>query len=47
MALSDTLRRGELFSVECPSREVLNHVTSRWGVLVLIALQGGRTDFPT
>ncbi len=23
----------------CPSRQVLNHVTSRWGVLVLIALQ--------
>jgi len=23
----------------CPSREVLKHVTSRWGVLVLIALQ--------
>ncbi|WP_299812465.1 helix-turn-helix domain-containing protein [uncultured Roseibium sp.] len=23
----------------CPSRIVLNHVTSRWGVLVLIALQ--------
>lgn len=23
----------------CPSREVLKHVTSRWGVLVLIALE--------
>jgi DNA-binding HxlR family transcriptional regulator len=23
----------------CPSRRILNHVTSRWGVLVLIALQ--------
>jgi DNA-binding HxlR family transcriptional regulator len=22
----------------CPSREVLNHVTSKWGVLVLVAL---------
>ncbi len=31
-------RRGELFSAECPSREVLKHVTSRWGLLVLVAL---------
>ena len=27
---------------ECPSRIVLNHVTSTWGVLVLVAL--GRSD---
>jgi DNA-binding HxlR family transcriptional regulator len=25
----------------CPSRIVLDHVTSKWGVLVLIALSGG------
>lgn len=36
-------RRGELFSAECPSREVLKHVTSRWGLLVLVALQEGGT----
>lgn len=24
---------------QCPSREILKHMTSRWGVLVLIALQ--------
>ncbi len=35
--------RGELFSAECPSREVLKHVTSRWGLLVLVALQEGGT----
>jgi hypothetical protein len=35
--LSDQVRRGELLSADCPSREVLKHVTSRWGVLVLIA----------
>ena len=29
----------------CPSRIVLNHVTSRWGVLVLIALQGHTLRF--
>lgn len=32
------MRRGEIFAVECPSREILQHVTSRWGVLVLVAL---------
>ncbi|WP_263574616.1 winged helix-turn-helix transcriptional regulator [Halomonas sp. ML-15] len=26
---------------KCPSRQILNHVTSRWGVLLLIALRGG------
>jgi len=36
--ISDRLRRGELFSVNCPSREILKHITSRWAVLVLIAL---------
>jgi DNA-binding HxlR family transcriptional regulator len=28
----------DVFQKQCPSREVLDHVTSRWGVLVLIAL---------
>ncbi|CAN7761565.1 helix-turn-helix transcriptional regulator [Caballeronia sp. LjRoot34] len=36
--LSAQLRRGELLSADCPSREVLKHVTSRWGVLVLMVL---------
>jgi len=36
--LASRLRRGDLFSAKCPSREVLRHVTSRWGVLVLVAL---------
>ncbi|ADG08846.1 transcriptional regulator [Caulobacter segnis] len=31
--------RGNLMAAACPSREVLNHVTSRWGVLVLMALE--------
>ena len=39
--LSEQMRRGELFAVECPSREILKHVTSRWGVLVLVALMEG------
>lgn len=43
--LSARMRRGEVFSAECPSREVLNHVTSRWGVLVLVALMEGTHRF--
>jgi DNA-binding HxlR family transcriptional regulator len=43
--LADQLRRGELFSPDCPSREVLKHVTSRWGVLVLVALLSGTQRF--
>jgi len=38
VALSEMMRRGELFNQNCPSREILKHLTSRWGVLVLIAL---------
>jgi DNA-binding HxlR family transcriptional regulator len=30
-----------VFPANCPSRVVLNHVTSTWGVLVLAALTGG------
>ena len=37
--LSERLQRGDLMAEACPSREVLKHVTSRWGVLVLIALE--------
>ena len=33
-------QRGDLMSDACPSREVLKHMTSRWGLFVLIALQG-------
>lgn len=43
--LSVQLRRGDLMTAACPSREVLKHVTSRWGVLVLIALQDGTRRF--
>ena len=43
--LSELMQRGVLFSEKCPSREVLKHVTSRWGVLVLVALLGGTHRF--
>ncbi|MDO5631807.1 MAG: helix-turn-helix domain-containing protein [Paracoccus sp. (in: a-proteobacteria)] len=34
------MTRGDLMAAACPSRAVMKHMTSRWGVLVLIALQG-------
>ena len=37
--LSEQLARGDLLAEDCPSREVLKHLTSRWGVLVLIVLE--------
>lgn len=45
LSLSELMQRGVLFSEKCPSREVLKHVTSRWGVLVLVALRGGTHRF--
>lgn len=38
MPLSEQIRRGEVLDPNCPSREILRHITSRWGLLVLIAL---------
>jgi DNA-binding HxlR family transcriptional regulator len=43
--LSERLQRGDLMTAACPSREVLKHITSRWGVLVLLALEGGTHRF--
>lgn len=31
--------QGDVFAGPCPSRDVLKHVCSQWGVLLLIALQ--------
>lgn len=43
--LSDRLVKGDLFASPCPSREILKHVCSRWGVLILMALRGGTHRF--
>ncbi len=37
--LSEQIARGDLLASACPSRDVLKHLTSRWGVLVLIVLE--------
>lgn len=42
------LARPELsdaFNSDCPAREVLDHITSRWGVLILSALGTGPRRF--
>lgn len=41
----ELMRRGQVFAADCPSRGVLNHVTSRWGTLVLVALLDGTLRF--
>jgi DNA-binding HxlR family transcriptional regulator len=41
----ERMPRADLFSEFCPSREVLKHVTSRWGVLLLVALMDGTQRF--
>ncbi len=43
--LSAQVRRGNLLAAACPSRDVLKHVTSRWGVLVLMVLESGTHRF--
>ena len=45
LPISEKLQRGNLLAADCPSREVLKHVTSRWGVLVLMALEGRARRF--
>ena len=45
MQPSTTLVRGNLASELCPSRIVLDHLSSRWGTLVLRTLLGGTRRF--
>lgn len=37
-SIAELMRRGEMLTPDCPSRDILQHVTSRWGVLILVAL---------
>ncbi|SFG43031.1 transcriptional regulator, HxlR family [Duganella sp. CF458] len=36
---------GNVLAPDCASRAILSHVTSRWGVLVLVVLLGGMHRF--
>jgi DNA-binding HxlR family transcriptional regulator len=42
---SDMPQRGDVMVAACPSRKVLEHITSRWGVLALITLESGTQRF--
>lgn len=44
-ALFDTWQRGNLMAPDCPSRPVIQHLTSRWGTLVMVALSLGPHRF--
>jgi DNA-binding HxlR family transcriptional regulator len=44
-ATSKNRTPGDVYAPACPSRGVLEHVTSRWGVLVLVALLQGTFRF--
>jgi len=45
LPLSEQIRRGEVLNRNCPSREILRHITSRWGLLILIALSDNTLRF--
>jgi DNA-binding HxlR family transcriptional regulator len=36
---NEKIERYEVFHTDCPAREMVDHVTSRWGIWVLISLQ--------
>lgn len=43
--LLDRYPRGDVMAAACPSRPILQHLTSRWGVLVMAALATGTHRF--
>lgn len=43
MTVSEQLFPDGIFPANCPSRTVLDHVTSKWGVLVLLVLSDSGT----
>ena len=47
MSLTEKYQRGDVMAAACPSRVVLKHVTSQWGVLIFIALSDGTLRFST
>ncbi|MFI9272683.1 winged helix-turn-helix transcriptional regulator [Kitasatospora sp. NPDC052896] len=38
-------KRYEVFHTDCPARDVVDHVTSRWGIWVLISLRSNDLRF--
>ena len=44
-ALLDGWKLGNVLAADCPSRIILNHLTNRWGALVMVALATGPHRF--
>ncbi|MFE7314064.1 winged helix-turn-helix transcriptional regulator [Streptomyces sp. NPDC057555] len=42
---AETGKRYDVFHADCPAREMVDHVTSRWGVWVLISLRNNDLRF--
>lgn len=40
-----SVERGNVLASACPSRQILQHLTSRWGALVLVSLHSGTKRF--
>jgi DNA-binding HxlR family transcriptional regulator len=43
--IRDHPQKPDVMARDCPSRRILQHVTSRWGTLVLVALEPGTQRF--
>ena len=43
--MKKNLNRGNVLASACPSRQILQHLTSRWGALVLVSLHSGTKRF--
>lgn len=43
--LLDGWQLGNVLAADCPSRGILNHLTNRWGTLVMVALATGPHRF--
>ena len=41
----EEMGRGDVFNSTCPTRTVLDHVTGKWAVLVLVGLHAGPLRF--
>ena len=44
-ALLDQWQLGNVLAADCPSRVILQHLTNRWGTLVMVALATGPHRF--
>jgi DNA-binding HxlR family transcriptional regulator len=40
-ALAELRGGSDVFAPDCPTRVLLDHITSRWGTLILVALSSG------